>query len=55
MNERIAPDLLPPLTEEVECMLELLRNMESNMSKLEKNDIRLGVHKMEVRDGMPKD
>jgi len=48
MNERLAPDLLPPQIEEIECMLELLRNMESNTAKLEKKDIRLGVHKMEV-------
>ncbi|CAL8074890.1 unnamed protein product [Orchesella dallaii] len=48
MNERLAPDLLPPQIEEIECMLELLRNMEVNTAKLEKKDIRLGVHKMEV-------
>jgi len=47
-NEKNAPDLLEPKMEIVECMLEQITTMEQNLESLQKGDLRLSVHKMEL-------
>jgi GINS complex subunit 4 len=47
-NEKLCPELLVPLTEEVESMQEQLVNMENNLKRLNKTDLRLTLHKLEL-------
>lgn len=48
MNERSAPELLPHQSEILDLMLGQISHMESNMSQLDRNDLRGVVHKMEL-------
>lgn len=48
LNEKFAPEILPHRSDDVECMLQQIFQMEENTKKLEKSDIRLAVHKMEI-------
>jgi hypothetical protein len=44
----MAPELLPPLTEEKDAILRLMKTMQINLGTLDKADIRTGIHKLEV-------
>eukprot|EP00088_Acartia_fossae_P050509 TRINITY_DN56605_c0_g1_i1.p1 TRINITY_DN56605_c0_g1~~TRINITY_DN56605_c0_g1_i1.p1 ORF type:complete len:224 (-),score=68.65 TRINITY_DN56605_c0_g1_i1:62-733(-) len=48
VNERNSPELLEPKTEIVECMLEQVAVMEQNLETLNKGDLRIFVHRMEI-------
>lgn len=48
LNEKFAPELLPHQSDLVECMLQQISHMEENMKRLEKGDLRLMVHRMEL-------
>lgn len=48
LNEKFAPELLPHRSDLVECMLQQISHMEENMKRLEKGDLRLMVHRMEL-------
>lgn len=48
INEKLAPELLPPLTEEKDVMVKHMRIMERNLTKLDKTDVRTGIHQLEV-------
>ena len=48
MNEKMSPELLPPLTHEKEAGFSVLNIMEKNLSKLEDTDVRTGIHRLEV-------
>ena len=45
MNEKHAPELLESKIEIIECMLDQIKTMEENLSKLKKGDIRAPVHR----------
>ena len=49
LNEKHAPELLESKIEIVECMLDQVRTMEENLSKVKKGDIRVPVHRMETQ------
>lgn len=44
----LAPELLPPQTELVDCLLEQTKNMEENLQSVSKSDFRFALHRMEV-------
>ncbi|XP_022094332.1 DNA replication complex GINS protein SLD5-like [Acanthaster planci] len=48
LNEKFSPDLLESKSELVDCMLEQIQQMESNISRCKKGDFRIIVHKMEI-------
>uniref|UniRef100_A0A8D8VB59 DNA replication complex GINS protein SLD5 n=2 Tax=Cacopsylla melanoneura TaxID=428564 RepID=A0A8D8VB59_9HEMI len=47
-NEKLSPELLPNKMEYVDCMLEQIKQMEENIEKLRKDDIRIEIHRMEI-------
>lgn len=47
-NEKLSPELLPNKIEYIECMLEQIKQMEENIEKLRKEDIRIEIHRMEI-------
>lgn len=47
-NEKLSPELLPNKMEYIECMLEQIKQMEENIEKLRKDDIRIEIHRMEI-------
>lgn len=47
-NEKLSPELLPNKIEYIECMLEQIKQMEENIEKLRKDDIRIEIHRMEI-------
>lgn len=49
LNEKHAPELLESKMEIVECMLDQVRTMEENLTKVKKGDIRVPVHRMETQ------
>ena len=49
VNEKHAPELLESKIEIVECMLDQVKTMEENLTKLQKGDIRAPVHRMEIQ------
>lgn len=47
-NEKLSPEILPNKMEYVDCMLEQIKQMEENIEKLRKDDIRIEIHRMEI-------
>lgn len=45
INEKHAPELLESKIEIIECMLDQIKTMEENLSKLKKGDLRAPVHR----------
>ena len=48
LNEKFAPEILPHQSDLVDCMLQQIAHMEENVRRLEKGDIRLMIHRMEL-------
>lgn len=48
MNERFAPEILPQKSDLMDCMLQQIAHMEENIKRLDKNDLRALVHRMEL-------
>ncbi|EFN67093.1 DNA replication complex GINS protein SLD5 [Camponotus floridanus] len=48
MNETFAPEILPHQSDLVDCMLQQIAHMEENVKRLDKNDLRALVHRMEL-------
>ena len=48
LNEKMAPELLSPLTEEVVIMLEQLKNVEDNLSRCGPREEKIKHHRLEV-------
>lgn len=48
LNEKFAPEILPHQADLVDCMLQQITHMEDNMKRLDKGDLRLMVHRMEL-------
>lgn len=48
LNEKFSPEILPHKLEYVECMLEQIKYMESNIASLPKDDIKVDMHKIEL-------
>ena len=48
LNEMLCPELLPPQTELVDCLLEQTKNMKNNLMSVSKSDFRFAIHRMEV-------
>ncbi|XP_066591515.1 DNA replication complex GINS protein SLD5-like [Prorops nasuta] len=48
LNEKFAPEILPHQSDLVDCMLQQITHMEENMKRLEKGDLRLVVHGLEL-------
>ncbi|OAD56495.1 DNA replication complex GINS protein SLD5 [Eufriesea mexicana] len=48
LNEKFAPEILPHESDLVDCMLQQITHMEENMKRLDKGDLRLMIHRMEV-------
>ena len=48
LNEKFAPEILPHQSDLVDCMLQQIAHMEENVKRLEKGDIRLMIHRMEL-------
>lgn len=48
LNEKLSPEILPHKNEQVECMMEQILHMEENLKKLDKNDFRVSLHKLEL-------
>ncbi|XP_065199913.1 DNA replication complex GINS protein SLD5 [Planococcus citri] len=47
-NEKLCPEILPHKMEFVDCMLEQIKYMESNIHRLPKGDIKVDIHKIEL-------
>ena len=48
LNEKFSPELLDHKTAVVECIIEQIKHMESNISSAKKGDFRIAIHKLEV-------
>ncbi|KAG7200524.1 hypothetical protein KM043_001088 [Ampulex compressa] len=48
LNEKFAPEILPHQSDLVDCMLQQISHMEENMKRLQKGDLRIVVHRMEL-------
>ncbi|XP_076240265.1 DNA replication complex GINS protein SLD5 [Calliopsis andreniformis] len=48
LNEKFAPEILPHQSDLVDCMLQQITHMEENMKRLDKGDLRLMIHRMEL-------
>ncbi|PSN41122.1 DNA replication complex GINS protein SLD5 [Blattella germanica] len=48
LNEKFSPELLKHKTEEVDCMMDQINQMEENIGRLKKGDFRVVIHQMEV-------
>lgn len=48
MNEKFAPELLESKCEIVECIMEQLDHMESNLRRAPKGDLKVSIHRMEL-------
>lgn len=48
LNEKFAPEILPHESDLVDCMLQQITHMEQNMKRLDKGDLRLMIHRMEI-------
>ncbi|XP_069140263.1 DNA replication complex GINS protein SLD5-like [Argopecten irradians] len=47
-NEKFSPDLLEAKMDLVECMLEQLVEMEENIKRAKRTDVRVSIHRMEI-------
>ncbi|KAL5471487.1 hypothetical protein EMCRGX_G029608 [Ephydatia muelleri] len=47
-NEKFAPEILECRTEVVDCVMELIRDMEENISHVKRGDLVAGIHKLEL-------
>lgn len=48
LNEKFAPELIPHSTAVVECIIEQIKHMESNIKSAKKGDFRIAIHKLEI-------
>lgn len=48
LNEKFAPEILPHKSDLVDCMLQQISHMDENMKRLDRGDLRLAIHKMEL-------
>lgn len=48
LNEKLSPEILPHKMEYVDCMLEQIKYMESNIDRLPKGDLKVDIHKIEL-------
>ncbi|XP_012278801.1 DNA replication complex GINS protein SLD5 [Orussus abietinus] len=48
LNEKFAPEILPHQSDLVDCMLQQISHMEENIKKLDKSDLRVIIHRMEL-------
>ncbi|XP_040850097.1 DNA replication complex GINS protein SLD5 [Ochotona curzoniae] len=48
LNEKFAPELLDSKCEIVDCMMEQLDHMESNLRRAPKGDLKVAIHRMEL-------
>ncbi|KAJ8871778.1 hypothetical protein PR048_028118 [Dryococelus australis] len=48
LNEKFSPELLQHRTDLVDCMMEQIAQMEENLNRLNRNDFRVVVHRMEL-------
>ncbi|CAL7938248.1 unnamed protein product [Xylocopa violacea] len=48
LNEKFAPEILPHQSDLVDCMLQQITHMEENIKRLEKGDLRVMIHRMEL-------
>ncbi|KAM4576580.1 DNA replication complex GINS protein SLD5 isoform 1-T2 [Odontesthes bonariensis] len=48
LNEKFSPELLENKSEVVECVMEQLTHMESNLQRVKKGDAKAGIHRMEI-------
>lgn len=48
LNEKFAPELIPHNTAVVECIIEQIKHMESNIKSAKKGDFRIAIHKLEL-------
>ncbi|XP_007907409.2 DNA replication complex GINS protein SLD5 [Callorhinchus milii] len=48
LNEKFSPDLLENKSEIVECVMEQLNHMESNLQRAKKGDLKVTIHRMEI-------
>ena len=48
LNEKLSPELLEHKTSIVECIIEQINNMESNIQNAKKGDFRVALHKLEL-------
>jgi len=49
LNEKLSPELLEHKTPVVECIIEQIKHMESNIKSAKKGDFRIAIHKLEVK------
>ncbi|XP_074837653.1 DNA replication complex GINS protein SLD5 [Carettochelys insculpta] len=48
LNEKFAPELLESKAEIVECVMEQLDHMESNLKRAKQGDLKISIHRMEI-------
>lgn len=48
LNEKLSPEILPHKADHVQCMMEQIEQMEENIKKLDKNDFRVSLHRLEL-------
>ncbi|CAH1257769.1 DNA replication complex GINS protein SLD5-like [Branchiostoma lanceolatum] len=48
LNEKFSPELLPHKQDLVDVMLDQLNDMEKNISRAKKGDLKVSIHKMEI-------
>ncbi|XP_075767047.1 DNA replication complex GINS protein SLD5 isoform X1 [Pelodiscus sinensis] len=48
LNEKFAPELLESKSEIVECVMEQLDHMESNLKRAKHGDLKVSIHRMEI-------
>ncbi|KAK3094844.1 hypothetical protein FSP39_006984, partial [Pinctada imbricata] len=48
LNEKLAPELLEAKSELIECMADQIKEMEENIQRAKKGDIRISIHRMEI-------
>lgn len=48
LNEKFSPEILPNQIDHVDCLLEQIKEMEDNLAKLSKTDLKVDLHKLEM-------
>ncbi|XP_068167960.1 DNA replication complex GINS protein SLD5 [Antennarius striatus] len=48
LNEKFSPELLENKSEVVECVMEQLTHMETNLQRVQKGDTKASIHRMEI-------
>ncbi|XP_050430610.1 DNA replication complex GINS protein SLD5 isoform X2 [Adelges cooleyi] len=48
LNEKFSPEILPHISDHVDCLLEQIKEMEGNLAKLPKSDPKVDLHKLEL-------